>query len=259
MAPPFRVRGPAAATITNVDLHPALEFDTIDGILVLTDPAAREQGVSVAFSTRAGGVSDGPYDSLNLSPATGDDPERVDVNRARVAGALGVGSVNLARQVHGVEVLECGAASGDLGEGDAVVTREPGVGVGVLTADCVPVLIVANDGVAAVHAGWRGIAAGVIPKALERLSDPIAAWVGPSIHACCYEVGPDVISAFEEQALPIADPWHVDPAVAAATQLRRAGIDRVAASSLCTSCDTRFFSHRRDRLTGRQGGFIALL
>ena len=242
-----------------MDLHPALEFDTIDGTLVLTDPGARERRLAIVFSTRAGGVSDGPYDSLNLSAATGDDPERVAVNRSRVAGALGVGSVNLARQVHGVQVLECDAGSGELGEGDAVVTRQRGIGVGVVTADCVPVLILAGDGVAAVHAGWRGIVAGVIPKALERLDEPVAAWVGPSIHACCYEVGPDVTSAFEEQALPIADPWHVDPAAAACAQLRRAGIDRIAASSLCTSCDTRFFSHRRDRLTGRQGGFIALL
>lgn len=244
-----------------MDLHPSLEFGTRADTVVLTDHAALDAGVSVVFTTRAGGVSEDPYASLNLSAATGDEPERVEANRSRVAAALGVDppSMKTARQVHGARVLECDPVSAPLGEGDAVVTRSHNVGVGVVTADCVPILILARDGVAAVHAGWRGIVAGVIEAALKRLDEPVAAWVGPSIHACCYEVGPDVTSAFEELSLPIADPWHVDPAAAASTQLRRAGIERIAATHLCTSCDSRFFSHRRDRLTGRQGGFIALL
>jgi YfiH family protein len=144
-------------------------------------------------------------------------------------------------------------------QGDAFVTRERARAVGVLTADCVPVLVLARDGVAAIHAGWKGIVAGVVSAALARLDEPVAAWVGPAIRACCYEVGPDVTSAFEAQALPVTDPWHVEPAAAVCAQLRRAGLDRIAASNICTSCDPRFFSYRRDRVTGRQGGFIALL
>ena len=242
-----------------VDIYPSLEFGTRVDAVVVTDEAARRQGVSVVFTGRDGGVSEGPYESLNLSTATGDSEEAVRTNRSRAASALGVDALSFAKQVHGADVLDCDGASEGVREGDALVTTRADNGVGVLTADCVPVLVLAESGVAAIHAGWRGIVAGVVPAALARMDAPLAAWVGPSIHACCYEVGPDVTSAFEELALPVADPWHVDPSAAVCAQLQRAGIDRIAASSLCTSCDGRFFSHRRDRVTGRQGGFIALL
>lgn len=243
-----------------MELDPSLEFVEADGLPVLTDRGARGAGISVTFTTRVGGVSSGAFESLNLSDGVGDDPAAVETNRATAAAAAGVpaGALTFGRQVHGTNVIDCDAVTGTV-EGDAFVTRSRNQAVGALAADCVPVLVLAADGVAAIHAGWRGIVAGVVPTALSRLTDPIAAWVGPAIRACCYEVGPDVTSAFEEQALPIADPWHVEPAAAVAAQLRRAGIERIAASQICTSCDTRFFSHRRDRVTGRQGGFIALL
>jgi copper oxidase (laccase) domain-containing protein len=101
--------------------------------------------------------------------------------------------------------------------------------------------------------------AGAIERGIEAVGTPLAAWVGPSIRSCCYEVGPDVVSAFEERNLPVADSWHVDPGSAAFIVLKRAGIENVASASDCTSCDGRYFSHRRDRKSGRQGALIARL
>lgn len=241
--------------------EPSLEFVDRGDTVVLSDTAALDQGISIAFTTREGGASAGPFSSLNLSERVGDDAAAVESNRAKIAAAVEAprDGLRFARQVHGNGVAECDPAIADVGDADALVARDRGLVAGVLTADCVPVLLWGPEGVAAVHAGWRGVVAGAVDAAMGRLGAVHAAWVGPSIHACCYEVGPEVTSAFESQGLPITDPWHVDPARAVIAQLRRAGVERVAASGLCTSCDPRFFSHRRDKVTGRQGGFIALL
>jgi copper oxidase (laccase) domain-containing protein len=119
--------------------------------------------------------------------------------------------------------------------------------------------VVAGQGVVAVaHAGWRGVVAGVVGAAVEAVGEVTCAWVGPSIHACCYEVGPEVIQAFSDQDLPIAGPDRVDPGGAAVVQLRRHGVDTIVRSSECTFCDRRYFSYRRDGLTGRQGAFATL-
>lgn len=218
-------------------------------------------GVRIAFTTRLGGVSESPFDSLNLSGAVGDDAGRVEENRRRVERAVGFeeGSITLLKQIHGADVVAAApGACGVIGEGDALVVTEPGTTVGVLTADCVPVLMVGPEGAAAAHAGWRGLVAGTIEEASAAIGGATAAWVGPSIHACCYEVGPEVIAAFEDASLPVADATHVDPGRAALSVLRRLGVTEVAFADDCTSCDPTFFSYRREGpTTGRQGGFIA--
>jgi YfiH family protein len=231
------------------------------GLRFLTDPGARERGLLVAFSDRRGGVSDPPFDELNLSVSVG-DTDQAGHNRATVADALGfdAGSLVQLRQVHGSEVLEAAVgSSGVLGPGDGLVARAPGVVLGVLAADCVPVLLEGRSGIAALHAGWRGLVAGVLEQGVDAIGPVSAAWIGPSIHACCYEVGAEVTEAFARAGLPVADDRHVDPSLAAHWALTRAGVTNIARSDECTSSRANYFSHRRDGETGRQGGFIALL
>lgn len=236
-------------------------WTTTQEVPLLVDDAAQDLGVRIAFSKRRGGVSKPPYRSLNLAGMVGDDARAVRTNRGRFARAAGFDAERLVltTQVHGADVIEIGEPAGDtLAPGDALVSFLPGVAVGVLTADCVPVLLAGSGGVAAVHAGWRGLVAGVIEAAASRLGEVRAAWVGPSIHACCYEVGPEVIDAFHQAELPVG-PASVDPGRAAAAILHRLGIERVIASLDCTACDEGFFSYRRDGATGRQGAFISCL
>lgn len=233
-----------------------------NGIRLLLDVDARDRGVLIAFADRHGGTSDPPYDSLNLAATVGDDPDTVRSNRAAVARAAGFAPEDLvlAKQVHGCGVLEAGVGdSGVIGEADVLVSREPGKVIGILTADCVPVVIEGDDVVAIAHAGWRGLVGGAIEAAIERVGQVNKAWVGPSIHACCYEVGPEVVDAFRERGLPVADAAHVDPGRAAVAALHRAGVSDVESTSDCTSCEARFFSYRRDGVTGRQGAFTGLI
>jgi YfiH family protein len=204
------------------------------------------------FSTRRGGVSEGPYASLNIGLLTGDDRTSVVENRRRLATEAGVDPERLSwpRQVHGAAVVR---ANGRGAEADAIWTERPGVGLVVVTADCLPIALVRTEGgppaVCLVHAGWRGLADGVVEHAVAALGGRLAAVVGPGIGACCYEVGPEVAERFGERGPTLDLRAHAEGA------LRRAGVEEVANIDLCTSCDSaRFFSHRRDRgLTGRQG------
>ena len=224
--------------------------------------AGRAPGAAVAFTDRAGGVSTPPFDTLNLAITVGDDRARVVENRSRVAAAAGfdAAALVLAKQVHGDGVIEAGPGDrGVIGEADILVTSETGTTLGILTADCAPVILAGEGRAAVVHAGWRGVVAGAVERGLEAVGRVAQAWVGPSIHACCYEVGPEVIDAFEARGLPIADATHVDPSRAAAQILGDAGVEEIEVSSRCTCCDLRYFSYRRDGLTGRQGGFVTLL
>lgn len=235
---------------------------TTDGVRLLLDAAARSTGVLVAFADRHGGVSAPPYASLNLGALVGDDPHTVAANRMRVAAAAGFDPAELvlARQVHGAGILEVGPTdSGAIGEADVLVSRIPGKVVGILTADCVPVVVHGNAAVAVAHAGWRGLVAGAIEAAVDAVGTVRKAWVGPSIHACCYEVGPEVVDAFRARGLPVASGDHVDPGRAAVVALHRAGVTDVESTTDCTSCDQRYFSYRRDGVTGRQGAFAGLL
>jgi YfiH family protein len=238
--------------------RPALASSMADGVTVLTDPNAAAVGVGLAFTDRRGGASRPPYDELNLAMRVGDRPDDVEENRRRVAVAAGFEGMDLAlaRQVHGSDAVE--VAPGDaglVGAADVLMARSPGVVIGILTADCAPVVVAGEEGVAVVHAGWRGVVAGVIERGIDAVGRPLAAWVGPSIHACCYEVGPEVVAGFKDRGLPVAGSDRVDPGVAAAHVLAREGVESIVLSEDCTHHLDRYFSFRRDGVTGRQGAF----
>ncbi len=220
--------------------------------------------VVVAFSERQGGVSDGPYASLNLGLLTEDEPARVEENRRRLCARLDAEPERAAlnRQVHGARVNR--AVPGGRGTpGDAIWTDEAELPVMVLTADCLPIAL-AVDGpqprIALVHAGWRGLLAGVVEAAVAELGRAGHAALGSGIGPCCYEVGEDVAAAFRDRfGAGVVRGRRVDLAAAAAKLLRDTGW-QVEDLGDCTSCNPeRFFSHRRDGgLTGRQGA-IALV
>jgi YfiH family protein len=228
-------------------------------------------GAVVLFSTREGGVSEGPYESLNLGLLTGDDRVAVIQNRRLLAASAGVAPEGVAMgwQVHGTDVHEwvgpderhafLDPQGGHL-QVDGHLTRERGLALLVLAADCLPVALVADGAVAMVHCGWRGLAGGIIGRAAEMLGDtPRAAAVGPGIGRCCYEVGDEVLEAFAGRC-GAADGRMLDLRAVAELQLREAGLEHVEHIDLCTSCRADlFFSHRRDNgVTGRQGGMAWL-
>jgi YfiH family protein len=211
-------------------------------------------GGTALFTTRRGGVSEGPFASLNLGLWTDDDPERVRQNRARVE-RIGGGRLAQARQVHGTRVIPAQPRNGaEPPDADGQVTADRGVAPMVLTADCLPVALIAPEGVAMLHAGWRGLAGGILGEGAGALRDlgagRIAAAIGPGAGLCCYEVGEEVHAAFGTSGRT------VDLKAIARARLEEAGVDEVHDCGLCTMCDPeRFFSHRRDRgVTGRQAG-----
>lgn len=225
-------------------------------------------GGRVAFSTRLGGVSEGPYESLNLGVLTDDESARVGENRARLAARLGLapGRVAMGWQVHGADVGEWhgppapggyAAPGAELERVDGHTTRAAGLGLLVLVADCLPVALVSPERVAMLHCGWRGLAGGILERALALFDEdaPPAAAIGPGIGRCCYEVGPEVLAAFEGDP-GVASGWRLDLKAVARGRLERGGVRWIEDVGLCTSClPGLFFSHRRDGgLTGRQGG-----
>lgn len=236
----------------------ALEEHAVGGMQLKTGFDAAT-GAVVCFTDRAGGLSTGRYTSLNLSGAVGDDPEIVESNRALVGGALGrpPGSLTFLRQLHGTNVLEIDEP-GFVGEGDALVTSSRDVVLGILTADCAPVVVAGRGAVGIAHAGWRGLVGGVIEAMVEAVGGARRAWVGPCIHACCYQVGPDVTHAFAARDLPVAAPDRIDIADAAGAALQRAGVADIEVDPACTGHDARYFSYRRDGTTGRQAGLVML-
>ncbi len=225
---------------------------------------ARDGDVTFAFSTRLGGVSRAPFDSLNLGRSTADDPAAITENRRRLLAALGGAPDRLATvgQVHGTRVLRA-TTPGLVPDGDALVTTEPGLAVAVTAADCVPLVMAGPHGVAVVHSGWRGTADGMPRAAVEALCElaPIArervhVYVGPSIRSCCYRVGADVAERFPAATRHLEDgAWHLDLVAACRIHLAAAGIrpEHVSDVGECTACDARrYFSHRRDGgATGR--------
>jgi YfiH family protein len=212
-----------------------------------------DRGVVVAFTTREGGVSEGPYASLNLGRLTLDAQENVEENRRRACAAIGADadSVAINRQIHSATVHR--AHAGAPGEpGDGLWTDEPGVPMLALTADCLPIALVRNGALAVLHAGWRGLAEGVVEAGATALGGVDAAIVGPGIGPCCYEVGPEVAARFERD---LTRNRKLDLWTAADRALSRAGAASVERVDLCTACNSQlFFSHRRDDgVTGRQG------
>lgn len=227
-------------------------------------------GARAAFSTRLGGVSEPPFDSLNLGLLAEDEDEAVAENRRRLAGALGFDpdQVAFARQVHGTRLIEHPDPTRgsfrslgdrkeprDVVEGDGHVVREPGLAALVFVADCLPVALAGPRGVAIVHAGWRGLAGGIVAAGAAAVAATAAA-IGPGIGPCCYEVGEEVLGAFADLGDGVADGRMLDLPEVARRLLTRAGVELVELAGLCTSCEEeRFFSHRRDDgRTGRQAG-----
>jgi YfiH family protein len=228
-------------------------------------------GGRVAFSTRKGGVSEGPYESLNLGILTDDDQERVAENRRLLAGGLGLEPERVAMgwQVHGTDVLEWDAPpdsggfarpGAELQKVDGHSTSLPGLGLLVLVADCLPVALVVPGRAAMLHCGWRGLAGGILERALAGFADGApAAAIGPGIGRCCYEVGDEVLAEFADLD-GVADGRMLDLRLVARRKLEAAGVERIEDVDLCTSCrPDLFFSHRRDNgVTGRQGGIAWL-
>jgi YfiH family protein len=213
-------------------------------------------GTKAAFSTRQGGVSKPPFDTLNLGLLTEDAEEAVVENRRRLATALGFepGQVVFARQVHGTRLIEH-PREGDIVEADGHVLREGGAAALVFVADCLPVALAGPAGLAMVHAGWRGLAGGILGEAATAVQASAAA-IGPGIGPCCYEVGDEVLSAFAGLGEGVAEGRMLDLPEVARRLLAEAGVERVEAAGLCVSCEKElFFSHRRDQgRTGRQAG-----
>jgi YfiH family protein len=223
-------------------------------------------GYEVAFSTRAGGVSEGPYESLNLGLLTDDVPANVEENRRRLCDALEVDMAALAmnRQVHAATVNRAGP--GERGKpGDGLWSEEPRLPMLKLTADCLPIALARLNGrpaLALLHAGRLGVLEGILEAGAATLGGRLAAIVGPGIGPCCYEVGPEIADAYRARFGPgVLDGRKLDLWSASEQLLREAGVKSVERLDLCTACNSdRFFSHRRDGgVTGRQGviGYVA--
>jgi YfiH family protein len=221
-------------------------------------------GARVVFSSRGGGVSSGPFASLNLGLLTDDAPGNVRENRRRLGARLGLTWERFCygRQVHGARVrraTEPPSAQRPYTEEDGQATALQDAAAVVFTADCLPVLLAAEGGVAALHCGWRPLAAGIVAEGVDALrevggSGPIRAAIGPGARGCCYEVGEEVHAHFA--AYDARRGRRLDLARVATAQLEAQGVE-VHDTGLCTICDERFFSHRRDRgVTGRQAGVV---
>jgi polyphenol oxidase len=242
--------------------------------------------VMTAMTTRHGGVSSPPYDSLNLGYSTADERVNVIENERIVARELAVDAsqIRWVYQVHGhvVHRAEALPPNAPLGatviEGDAIVSRTPGLVCGVKVADCMPVLFAARDAsvVGAAHAGWRGLSSGVLENTLSAMAvhgEDVMAWLGPCIGSAKFEVGEEVREAFvgsaDVESKAIIDSAFVrlqkdgkylcDLRAIARQRLRIRGVTQVFTSDACTMSEPeRFFSHRRDKTTGRMAAFIAI-
>jgi polyphenol oxidase len=203
-------------------------------------------GGTALFTTRRGGVSEGAFASLNLGLLTDDDPGRVRENWEIVRERAGVDRLVRGRQVHGARVV---VDAQDVEEADGQVTTAREAAAMVLTADCLPVALAGPERVGVMHAGWRGLAGGILEVGVEAVG-AVAAAIGPGIGPCCYEVGDDVRAVFGTTGRTL------DLKALARARLEAVGVREIHDCGLCTACNAeRFFSHRRDRgVTGRQAG-----
>ncbi|MGB5081132.1 MAG: peptidoglycan editing factor PgeF [Burkholderiales bacterium] len=230
-------------------------------------PVARS--VRALITTRAGGVSPGAFATLNLGERAGDDPRHVARNRAILRASLPAEPVWL-RQVHGAVAIDAARAAPEI-EADGAVTRVAGTVCAVLTADCLPVLLADRGGkaVGIAHAGWRGLAGGILGSVVRRMGVPaqdLVAYIGPGIGPLRYEVGDDVRAAFvgadadaARAFAPLRDGKYLaDLCELARRRLERAGVTEIHGGGFCTASEERFFSYRRDRITGRMASLVWL-
>lgn len=232
-----------------------------DHILIELRPGAR-----ALFTTRRGGFSEGPYASLNLGRWTNDHPDAVERNRAHVESQVGV-PLTYTRQMHRSRVLKVSARSdGPPLEADGQAVATSGIAPAALVADCLPIAVAGDGAVAMLHAGWRGLASGVIEEGVRALGElgahgQLAAAIGPGAGPCCYEVGAEVHAEFAESFPRARRGSNLDLKGIARAQLQRAGVQVVHDVGLCTICSPPelFYSHRRERgVTGRQAGIAWL-
>jgi YfiH family protein len=224
-------------------------------------------GATALFTTRRGGFSTGAYESLNLGRWTDDDPAAVERNREALESGLRV-CLAYGRQVHGTAIRRVTAApkARRATEADGQATNAPGIAPMVLAADCLPVAIAAEGAVAMVHAGWRGLAAGILAEGASAVRElggvlPLVAAIGPGAGPCCYEVGEEVHRVFASHGPAVRRGRNLDLKEIARRELERAGVAEIHDAGICTICSdpALFFSHRRDRgLTGRQAGIAWL-
>ncbi len=244
-----------------------MEWREHDGLRWLE---AELPGALAAFTTRLGGFSTGSYESLNLGVLTDDDTETVLRNRRLLDAALGIdpGSILIGRQVHGAELLVHDrpqdpapwlAPTPDPPEVDAHATSISGLAPLVFVADCLPIALSGPEGVAMLHGGWRGLAAGIAGRGVEATAATAAA-IGPGIGPCCFEVGEEVLAAFAPLGPGVADGRMLDLVEVARRLLERAGVTAIEAAGICTRCNQDLlFSHRGGGpATGRQAGIVRM-
>jgi YfiH family protein len=240
-------------------MEPPTPFYALGGHFAIDLPGAR-----AAFSTRRGGHSRGPYESLNLGWLTDDDPDAVARNRATLQAELGAPRLSFVHQVHGAEVRRITAGTPEPDERprvDGQATDQPDLAPAALTADCLPIAVAGGGRVAMLHAGWRGLADGVIAAGISALRQlgadgELTAAIGPGAGPCCYETGAEVHEHFAD--LPhVHRGRNLDLKAIARHQLEQAGVAETADIGICTICadPALLFSHRRDQgITGRQAG-----
>jgi len=229
-------------------------------------PASPAPRATLAFSTRRGGVSLPPFDTLNLGRSTADQPDAIEENRRRLLAGLGLDPAALATagQVHGARIAEV-VEPGLHPHCDALMTRSPGIALAITGADCLPIVLSAPGLVAAVHCGWRGLALEIATEAARAtgVAAGLSAALGPCIRSCCYVVGPEVAAVFAGFTTTDASgAIRLDLPAVARAQLAAAGVDpgSVHDTRACTACAPDwYYSHRRDRgLTGRHWAVAAL-
>lgn len=228
-------------------------------VYVAPDPEPEESWVR--FFTRLGGVSEHPFDSLNVSRKVGDEPDAVRENLARIQASMDDCASAWVAQVAGSEVLRVDG-EGLAGEADALVTGEADLALVVAVADCVPVALVGRRDVGMVHSGWRGTLSGISGRAVREMGEPdsITAYIGPCIRQCCYEVSQDLATRFEERfGERVASGRCLSLPAAIRRDLETAGVGRVVDLGLCTGCrPDLFYSHRKQKpRTGRNLAAVA--
>ncbi len=229
------------------------------------------QNVKAVSSTRIGGYSSGSYQSLNLGMHVGDSPELVQRNRQVFAERAGMPSDPVwLNQTHSTQIVQLNEPTRQVLDADGSFTSHSKVICTVMTADCLPVLLCNRQGtqVAAVHAGWRGLAGGILENAVKQFNGEVIAWLGPAIGPTAFEVGDDVVDAFcavdsaaemAFQPLKAVGKWLANMDMLAIQRLNHSGVADISSSGLCTYCDSEhFYSYRRDGITGRQASFIWL-